>query len=477
MRDYLLELAQYPKTQQLVEALGLNVQLPVRIRRATGAWQKRMLAGRVVAIGGVEQGQLAAVLGASLADAGVTAWVIGSERAAQAYHQSGQWLQPIVVLPPVPPSEERRVGALLFDATGIATSDGLRAVYEFFHTWLAHLEPCGRVLIVARPPEMGDLNEAAARGALDGFCRSVAKEFGHNGVTANLLYVEPGADARLGAAVRFLLSDHAAFITAQSLRISALVRANPQRGFERCLSGKVALITGAAGDIGRSTAEALAREGAQVVCLDKSEHVESMERWVAPLGGKVLAKDLLDTSTPAALVQYLRDAHQGVDIVVHNAGIARDKTLLHLKADAWDAVMRVNLSVVARLTEAFIKENVLRDDGRLIAVSAVTGITGGTGQANYAASKAGLIGLVQNLAPKLAPRGITANALAPGLIETQFVARIPAALRQFARRMSALAQGGQPEDVASAATFLATPAADGVSGRVIRVCGGAFSGA
>jgi len=477
MRDYLLELAQYPKAQQLVEALGLNVQLPVRIRRSSSAWRQRMIPGRAVAVGGVEQGQLATALGAALAAAGATAWVVGSPRAAQAYQQSGEWLQPIEVLPPVPPNDERKVGALLFDATGINTSDGLRAVYDFFHTWLAQLEPCGRVLIVAQPPESGDLNEAAARGALEGFTRSVAKEFGHNGVTANLVYVEQGAEARLGAVVQFLLSDHAAFISAQSLRVSAVVRDNPQPGLERCLAGKVALITGAAGGIGRCTAEALAREGATVVCLDRSEHKEALERWVKPLGGGVLAKDLLDASTPAALVQYLRDEHQGVDIVVHGAGIARDKTLLHLKSDAWDSVMRVNLSVVARLTDAFIKEQVLRDNGRLIAISAVTGITGGTGQANYAASKAGLIGLVQNLSPKLAARGITANALAPGLIETQFVARIPAALRQFARRMSAVGQGGQPEDVAEAATFLAMPAAHGVTGRVIRVCGGAFSGA
>jgi 3-oxoacyl-[acyl-carrier protein] reductase len=129
------------------------------------------------------------------------------------------------------------------------------------------------------------------------------------------------------------------------------------------------------------------------------------------------------------------------------------------------------------LTDALLSEQLLRDDGRVIVMAAVAAIAGNAGQTNYAASKAGLAGLIQGLAPSVAVRGITANAVAPGLIETDFLRAMPAALRQFARRMSALAQGGQPEDVAEAVMFLASPAAQGITGETLRVCGGAFAGA
>ena len=161
--------------------------------------------------------------------------------------------------------------------------------------------------------------------------------------------------------------------------------------------------------------------------------------------------------------------------MIHNAGITRDKTLARMKPEHWDQVMAVNAEALVRIQGALDPR--LREGGRVIALSSIAGIAGNQGQTNYAASKAGVAGWVRALAPLLARRGITVNAVAPGFIETRMTAAIPAAIRQVARRLSALGQGGQPEDVAAALVFLASPGAVGVSGAVLRVCGGAFVGA
>jgi 3-oxoacyl-[acyl-carrier protein] reductase len=300
---------------------------------------------------------------------------------------------------------------------------------------------------------------------------------GRTGISANLIQVHPGADDRVGGVLRFLLSDYAAFITAQTVHVTARARGLAEPAYERCLIDKVALVTGAAGGIGRTVAQTLAREGARVVCVDLPQNQAALERVVQGINGTPLTLDVGDPTTPGMVVQQLRQRFGGVDIVVHNAGIARDKSLLRMKSDAWESVLRTNLSAAVRLTEALLSEQLLRDNGRVVVLAAVAAIAGNAGQTNYAASKAGLAGMIQGLAPTVAERGITANAVAPGLIETDFLSTMPAALRQFARRMSALAQGGQPEDVAEAVMFLASPSAQGVSGEVLRVCGGAFAGA
>ena len=165
----------------------------------------------------------------------------------------------------------------------------------------------------------------------------------------------------------------------------------------------------------------------------------------------------------------------GVDVIVHNAGITRDKTLARMKPELWDQVMEINLVAVLRTTAAL--EPMLRDHGRIVCLSSIAGISGNMGQTNYAASKAGIIGFVRSTAERLADRGVTVNAIAPGFIETRMTAAIPIAIREVGRRLSALGQGGLPEDVAQAITFLATPGAHGITGRTLRVCGGAFLGA
>jgi len=162
--------------------------------------------------------------------------------------------------------------------------------------------------------------------------------------------------------------------------------------------------------------------------------------------------------------------------VIHNAGVTRDKTLARMKPEKGDQTIDINLSAVVRITEALL-EGPMRAGGRIILLSSVAGIAGNMGQTNYAASKAGIVGYTRGLATELAPRGITVNAIAPGFIETRLTAAIPVMIREVARRLSALGQGGLPQDVGEAITFLSTPGAAAMTGRVLRVCGGAFVGA
>jgi len=168
---------------------------------------------------------------------------------------------------------------------------------------------------------------------------------------------------------------------------------------------------------------------------------------------------------------------QGIDIVVHNAGITRDKTLANMTPEFWDAVLAVNLNAPQVLTQALLDSGTLQDNGRVILLASISGIAGNRGQTNYAASKAGLIGLAQAWAPLLGERGISINAVAPGFIETQMTAHIPFALREAGRRMSSLGQGGLPQDVAEAVAWLAQPGSGAVSGQALRVCGQSVLGA
>ena len=173
----------------------------------------------------------------------------------------------------------------------------------------------------------------------------------------------------------------------------------------------------------------------------------------------------------------MRERHGGVDIVVHNAGITRDKTLGRMSEDQWDAVLGVNLISQERLTAALLDADALRPGGRIVCVSSISGIAGNRGQTNYGASKAGVIGLVEALAPELAKRQGSINAVAPGFIETRMTAAMPVGTREAGRRMNSLSQGGRPVDVAETVAWFASPGSGGVNGTVVRVCGQSLIGA
>lgn len=423
------------------------------------------------------EGALSQVLGETLAAAGAEIYAVGDRlmEAFRAPTQSASARLQKLGGDEVP--EGLKPKALVFDATELHTPADLKRVYEFFKSRVRSVARSGRLLVLARPPEAAKSpEEAATRHALDGFVRSVAKEIGKLGATANLVFVEEGAEARLGPVVRFVLSSASAFISGQPLRVSRLAEGEVPSQHVRPLNGKVVMVTGAARGIGAATAEILASEGAHVVVLDRPADEEPANEVARKIGGTVLLADVSDPKAPEQIAGFLRERFGGVDVVVHNAGVTRDKTLANMKPEVWDQTIDINLAGVVRITEALL-QGVLRDGGRIIGLASIAGIAGNTGQTNYAASKSGIIGYVKSLAPSLAARGITVNAIAPGFIETRMTAAIPVAIREVARRLSALGQGGQPSDVGQAITFLAMPGAQGITGQVLRVCGGAFIGA
>ncbi|GAA5177162.1 3-oxoacyl-ACP reductase [Rugosimonospora acidiphila] len=383
----------------------------------------------------------------------------------------------VEVRDPGEPADPNRIAlnaALVFDATGITRSAGLRALYDFFHPHARSLYPCGRVVVLGTPPERcATPAEATAQRALGGFVRSVGKEFGR-GTTANLVYAAPDAD--LESTLRFLLSDRSAYVCGQEIRVGPGPATVPA-DWDRPLADKVALVTGAARGIGADIARVLTRQGAHVVCLDVPAAGEALSTVANELAGTAFQLDLTAADAPARLAEHLQARHGGVDIVVHNAGITRDKTIARLTPEQWDPVLDVNLSSQERVNEALLAEDLVPRGGRLIGVASIAGIAGNRGQTNYATSKAGVIGLVQSTAPILAGSGITVNAVAPGFIETAMTARMPVFVREAGRRLNSMSQGGLPVDVAETVAYFASPASGGVTGNVVRVCGQSLLGA
>ncbi|MCP2166251.1 3-oxoacyl-ACP reductase [Goodfellowiella coeruleoviolacea] len=375
----------------------------------------------------------------------------------------------------------RRYGALVFDATGITRGDQLRELHAFFHPVIRALADCGRVLVLASPPEQaGDTAEHIAQRALEGFTRSVGKEL-RRGATVQLVRVAAGAEQGIESTLRFLLSAKSAYVSGQVIRIGAGAVAPPD-DWERPLAGRVALVTGASRGIGAAIAEVLARDGAHVLGLDVPAQRAELSTVVNRLGGSALLLDITAEDAPRQLVDHLDNhaggrPHPGVDIVVHNAGITRDRTLGRLDAAGWDAVLAVNLTSQERINAALLAGNTLRERGRIIGVSSIAGIAGNAGQTNYATSKAGVIGMVTALAPRLAERRATINAVAPGFIETAMTAAVPLFFREAGRRLNSMAQGGLPVDVAETVAWFAHPASGGVTGNVVRVCGQSLLGA
>lgn len=377
---------------------------------------------------------------------------------------------------PDAPDAGGKFKALVFDATGIKNPEELHQLWEFFHPTFRHLDRSGRVVVLGTPPE--DCKQprvAIAQRALEGFTRSLAKE-ARAGATAQLVYVADGATDQLDSTMRFFLSPRSAFVSGQVVRISAGAKV-PELDWERPLHGKVALVTGASRGIGESIARTLARDGAHVVGLDLPALASDLEAVCGEIGGSAFSADITAEDAPERICEYLLANHGGVDVVVHNAGVTKDKTIVGMDAERWDVLVDINLSSPERINDALLARDVLNDNARVIGVSSISGVAGNAGQSNYATSKAGVIGMVDAMAPVLGKAGATINAVAPGFIETQMTAEMPVATREVGRRINSMNQGGLPVDVAEAIAWYASPASTGLNGNLVRVCGQSLIGA
>jgi 3-oxoacyl-[acyl-carrier protein] reductase len=256
----------------------------------------------------------------------------------------------------------------------------------------------------------------------------------------------------------------------------------PPADWDKPLDGKVALITGAARGIGAEIAKVFARDGANVVAIDVEAAADALAETATKVGGTALALDVTAADAVDRIAEHLRE-HYGdfnggkADVLVNNAGITRDKLLANMDEGRWDSVVAVNLLAPQRLAQGLVDNGTIGDGGRVVGLSSMAGIAGNRGQTNYAATKAGMIGMTQALAPVFGEKGITINAVAPGFIETKMTEAIPLATREVGRRLNSLFQGGQPVDVAEAIAYFASPASNAVTGNTIRVCGQALIGA
>jgi 3-oxoacyl-[acyl-carrier protein] reductase len=242
------------------------------------------------------------------------------------------------------------------------------------------------------------------------------------------------------------------------------------------LSGKTALITGAARGIGRAIALTFASEGADIAFTDLryDDNMKTLEEEIAEKGlkAKGYASDASDYDDCEKVMEQVVADFGRVDILVNNAGITRDNLLMRMTEADWDLVIKVNLKSVFNMTKAVQKYMLKQRFGSIINMSSVVGIGGNAGQSNYSASKAGLIGFTKSIAQELGSRNIRCNAIAPGFIETEMTAKLTDEVRQDWIAQIPLRRGGKPEDVARTAVYLASDLSEYVTGQVISVCGG-----
>jgi len=365
---------------------------------------------------------------------------------------------------------------LVFDATGLTDAGQLSALRDFFTPLLRSLASCPRVVVLGTPPELVSGSERVAQRALEGFTRSLGKEIGRGG-TVQLVYVAEKAEGTVASTLGFLLSPKSAYVSGQVVRVGTHTdEAVEVTDWQRPLEGKVALVTGASRGIGEQITRVLHRDGATVVGLDVPQAASELQALMRELDGDHLTLDITAKDAPQRIAHHLKEKHGGVDVVVHNAGITKDKKLANMDEARWKAVLNVNLVAPERITRELLDQGVVNDNGAIVGVASIAGIAGNVGQTNYAASKAGVIGLVDSLKDELR-KGITVNAVAPGFIITQMTAAVPFATREVGQRLNAMSQGGLPVDVAETIAWYANPGSTAVNGNVVRVCGQMMLGA
>jgi 3-oxoacyl-[acyl-carrier protein] reductase len=374
---------------------------------------------------------------------------------------------------------KERLGGIVLVLDELAAPEDLSEPMLNAGASLRDLAPGGRVVTISRPADgTSRPAQAAARQAVDGSLRSLAHEL-RGGATANGILLGEGVDAGAPAVLgplRFLLSARSAYVNGQFLLVGSDEGSLPADP-DRPLAGKVAVVTGAARGIGAAIAETLHRDGAQLIVVDVPAAGEQLAQVANRVGGTALQLDITAADAGAKIAAHAVERHHGLDIVIHNAGITRDKLLANMDQAKWDSVIAVNLTSQLRMNGQLLASGAFRGRPRVVSLASTSGIAGNRGQTNYAASKAGIIGMVRASAAELAEAGGSINAVAPGFIETDMTARMPFLTREVARRLSSLQQGGQPRDVAEAVSFLASDAAGGINGQTLRVCGQSMVGA
>lgn len=467
MSDLYFRLVNTPVGKTAAQSLGLPAPVPLKRLKRT---DQPFIEGDVL-IGAANGGKTMATLGSILsASAATLHHASGNNRLADS-SKAGNKARPLDLGSEI----SQTFSALIFDATGLKGPGDLRALYDFFHPTIKKLGGNARVLVIGQnPASCRKAPQAAAQRALEGFVRSVGKEIGKKGSTANLLWIAPGAEKQLDSSVRFFLSPRSAYVSGQVVKIGKSDPA-PATNPVAPLTGKVALVTGASRGIGAAIAETLARDGATVIGLDIPPATEELEKVTGAINGKALACDITDGKAPKLVGDFLEEHFGGVDLVIHNAGITRDKTLGNMPEHFWDMTIAVNLTAEELIDEELMRRELLRENGRIVCISSISGIAGNFGQTNYATAKCGVIGYVEAMARQV-KNGITINAVAPGFIETRMTAAMPITIREAGRRMNSLSQGGQPVDVAETIAWYCSPASNGVNGNVVRVCGQSLIG-
>ncbi len=370
---------------------------------------------------------------------------------------------------------QRQYKALILDASTCTDFSDLDALYAFFHPLIKRIKPNGRVVLVTQQHEPKQTVSHALSQGIIGFVKSMSKELGRKGVCCNVLEIKKASERQLTAPLFFLLGEKSAYITGQVLNLRSNGNFARKINWEAPLQGKTIMVTGAAQGIGRETAIALARDGARVIALDIPANESKTKKLANEIDGHVLNLDLAEPQASAEILEMIASQLGGIDGVVHNAGITRDKTLAKMPEHFWRQVMQINLQRIIDINQILLDKSAFNPQAKLVCIGSISGIAGNFGQTNYALSKAAIAAYVETLAPQLT-QGMTINAVAPGFIETDMTKNIPWMMREVGRRSNSLSQGGLPIDVAEAVCLFCHPASSALNGNVLRVCGQSLLG-
>ena len=448
MTDYILELAKNPWAQKIAAKLPFSVSLPPVLNRKEVPWDDRELAGKTV-------------LFVNIGGAGS---YVESNLKKSVASLSGETITEL--------SPDKKIAALVIDLGKAADVQDLANLYQTIHTYIKKIQTSGRLLIHWQKNAKNEAFEAS----LSALVKSLGRELGKYGSTANLLLSESkAAGAATQSALIWFLSDRSAFISGQVFHIenhSSI--AQQDLALTALLTGRTAIVTGAARGIGLLIARQFRREGAHVIGIDHPSQSDSLKSEMDAIGADVFLQDLADTNAVSNIKNLIHNGPGQIDIMIHNAGITKDRTIANMQASDWERVMQVNYTFPSKMTMELLKPGsaiipLIKEGGRIVNISSIVGIAGNFGQTNYAAAKGALIGHTKDMHKQ--KYGANINAIACGFIETKMTEKIPPVMREIARRMNALKQGGLPADVAEAVLFLSSSLGSGISGQTFRVCG------